>query len=69
MIAARVAADLEHLPNVEVQTKKGGLGELSVDVDGKRAFTGSRIWYPTPSAVIKKVRALLPESPETFHQT
>jgi len=62
MIAARVAAELEHLPDVEVQTKKGGLGELSVDVDGKRAFTGSRIWYPTPTTVIKKVRAMLPES-------
>lgn len=69
MIAARVAADLEHLADVEVQTKKGGLGELSVDVDGKRAFTGSRIWYSAPATVIKQVRDLLPEKPETLHET
>ena len=61
MIAARVAADLEQLSDVEVQTKKGGLGELSVDVDGKRAFTGSRIWYSMPTTIIKKVRAMFPE--------
>lgn len=66
MIAARVAADLEQLPDVEVQRKKGGLGELSVDVNGKRAFTASRIWYPAPTTIIKKVRALLPERPETL---
>jgi hypothetical protein len=69
MIAARVAADFEHDPDVEVQTKKGGLGELSVDVDGRRAFTGSRLWYPAPTAIIKKVRVLLFERPETLHET
>lgn len=69
MIAARVAADLKKLPDVEVQTKKGGLGELSVDLDGKRAFTGSRIWYPAPATIIKQVRELLPEGPETLHET
>ncbi|MGI8918911.1 MAG: hypothetical protein ACR2H6_09945 [Pyrinomonadaceae bacterium] len=69
MIAARVAADLEHLPDVEVQTKKGGLGELSVDLDGKRAFTGSRIWYPTPTSVVEKVRAVLPKKTETPDET
>ena len=56
MIAARVAADLEHDRDVQVETKKGGLGELSVDVDGKRVFTGSRLWYPTPISVVEKVR-------------
>ena len=64
MIAARVAADLETNQDLEVQTKKGGLGELSVDVDGKRVFTGSRIWYPTLASVIKKVRAMLPPQTE-----
>ena len=65
MIAARVAADFEHERDVQVETKKGGLGELSVDVDGKRVFTGSRIWYPTPSSVVEKVRAVLPKETET----
>lgn len=65
MIAARVAADLEHDRDVQVETKKGGLGELSVDVDGKRVFTGSRIWYPTPTSVVEKVRAVLLKKTET----
>jgi hypothetical protein len=65
MIAARVAANLEHNRDVEVETKKGGLGELSVDVDGKRVYTGSRIWYPTPTTVVEKVREVLPKQTET----
>ncbi|MFZ0060460.1 MAG: hypothetical protein WAL47_00320 [Pyrinomonadaceae bacterium] len=44
-----------------MQTKKGGLGELSVDVNGKRVFTSSRLWYPTPTSILKKVRAVLPQ--------
>lgn len=59
MIAARVAADLESEPNVSVQTVRGGLGELSVDVDDARVFTGSRLWYPTPGKVVEKVKAAL----------
>lgn len=59
MIAARVAADLSRDSNVAVETVKGGLGELSVDVNGERVFTGNRLLYPTPGGVIKKVRAAL----------
>ncbi|HKR60735.1 MAG TPA: hypothetical protein VJS64_13525 [Pyrinomonadaceae bacterium] len=47
MIAARVAADLQNVSDLEVKTIKGGLGELSVDLDDKRIYSGSRIWYPT----------------------
>jgi hypothetical protein len=64
MIAARVAANLEHDPNLAVETVKGGLGELSVDLDGTRIYTGSRLWYPTPTSVIKKVRDVLAQSSE-----
>jgi hypothetical protein len=60
-----VAADLKQDAEVEVQTKKGGLGELSVDVNAQRVFTGSRLWYPTPTSVVKKVRAALAQLPET----
>jgi hypothetical protein len=60
-----VAADLEQDAEVEVQIKKGGLGELSVDVNAQRVFTGSRLWYPTPTSVINKVRAVLAQLPET----
>ena len=59
MIAARVAADLSREPDVNVETTKGGLGELSVGIDGTKVFEGNRLWYPTPGVVIKKVRAAL----------
>jgi hypothetical protein len=54
-----VAADLSQEPDLRVKTVKGGLGELSVDLDGTKVFEGSRLWYPTPGGVIKKVRAAL----------
>ena len=59
MIAARVAADLEKESNVEVKTIKGGLGELSVDVNGKQVYSANRLWYPSPASVLKKVRSAL----------
>ena len=58
-IAARVAAELGREEHVTVETVKGGLGELSVDVNGKRIFNVNRLWYPTPTSVIKKVRSVL----------
>jgi hypothetical protein len=54
-----VAADLSQEPDLKVETVKGGLGELSVAIDGSRVFDGNRLWYPTPGGVIKKVRAAL----------
>jgi hypothetical protein len=59
MIGARVAADLSQEADVAVETVKGGMGELSVAIDGAKVFEGSRLWYPTPGGVIKKVRAAL----------
>lgn len=59
MIAARVAADLKPESDLEVQTIKGGLGELSVSIDGSKVVDGNRLWYSTPGAVIKKVRSAL----------
>jgi hypothetical protein len=61
LIAARVAANLWQEPDLTVETVKGGLGELSVSIDGSKVFEGSRLWYPTPGGVIKKVRAALEE--------
>ena len=62
MIAARVAEDLREQPDLTVETISGGLGELSVDLDGVRVFSSSRLWYPTPGSVIKKVREALNEA-------
>ena len=59
MIAARVAADLSKESDLAVETVKGGLGELSVDLDGSKVFEGNRLSYPTPGGVIKKVRVAL----------
>jgi hypothetical protein len=54
-----VAAKLEQEPGLKVQLAKGGLGELSVSIDGSKVFESSRLWYPTPGGVLKKVRAAL----------
>lgn len=54
-----MAADLSQEPDLTVETVKGGLGELSVNIDGSKVFESNRLWYPTPSGVIKKVRAAL----------
>ena len=61
LIASRVAAELQKEHELRVETGKGGLGELSVSVDGKKVYNSNPFWYPTPAGVIKKVRAALPE--------
>ncbi len=40
-----MAADLSQDPDLSVETVKGGLGELSVGIDGSKVFEGSRLWY------------------------
>ena len=59
MIAARVAAQLAGDPALEVHRVKGGLGELRVAVDGVDAVNTSRLVYPAPSSIVRKVRAYL----------
>lgn len=54
-----MAAELKQEPGVQVEQVKGGLGELSVSIDGSKVYEASRLWYPTPGSVIKKVRAAL----------
>ena len=53
-----MATDLEQ-DGMTVVRVKGGLGELSVSIDDKKLFEGSRLWYPTPGSVIKEVRGAL----------
>jgi hypothetical protein len=57
-MASRVAAELKK-DGVEVETVKGGLGEFSVTVDGDKVVDTNRLWYPSPSKVVTKVRASL----------
>jgi hypothetical protein len=55
-VAAELKAD-----GVEVETVKGGFGEFSVTVDGNKVVDTSRLWYPSRSKVVSKVRAMLRE--------
>jgi hypothetical protein len=54
-----VAARLKEEDELEVETVKGGLGELSVSIDERKVVDTNRFWYPTPGSVLKKVRAAL----------
>ena len=54
-----MAAELKKEEGVEVETVRGGLGELSVAIDDRTVYKPSRFWYPTPGGVLKKVRAAL----------
>jgi hypothetical protein len=61
MIASRVAAQLSKENNVETEIARGGLGELSVHIDGEQVIDTNRLWYPLPGTVVKRVQALLAE--------
>jgi hypothetical protein len=61
MMAARVADELRAEAGVEVETVKGGLGEFSVSVDGRKEIETSRLWYPNTNKVLARLRALLAE--------
>jgi hypothetical protein len=62
-MAARVAAQLPEEDDLKVETVKGGLGEFSVSINGRKLIDTNRLWYPTPSKVVAKIRALLAEQP------
>jgi len=54
-----VAAQLRKAPGVQIETVKGGAGEFSVSIDGRKLIDTIRFWYPWPSRVIKKVHTAL----------
>jgi hypothetical protein len=54
-----VAEQLKQENDVEVEVIKGGLLELSVGVDGEKLIDTNRLWYPLPSSLLRKTRALL----------
>jgi hypothetical protein len=60
-MASRVAAELKKEADVQVETVRGGLGEFSVHLDDRKVIDTNRLWYPTPSKVVKKIKALLAE--------
>lgn len=62
-MAARVASRLREESGVEVETVKGGLGEFSVSIDGRKVIDTSRLWYPSPSKIVNQTKELLAEPP------
>jgi hypothetical protein len=60
-MASRVAAELKKETDVQVEIVRGGLGEFSVHLDDRKVIDTNRLWYPTPSKVVKKTKALLAE--------
>jgi len=58
-MAARVAAQLRKESEAQVETVRGGLGEFSVHIGGRKVIDTNRLWYPTPSKIVKKTEALL----------
>ena len=45
--------------DLEVEVVKGGLLELSVEVDGERVIETNRLWYPLPGSLAKRTREFL----------
>jgi len=54
-----VAARLRSETKSEVELRKGGLGELSVVIDGQKVVDTNRFWYPTPTSVFQQVKHVL----------
>ena len=61
MMATRVAAQLRSETDAQVEVVRGGLGEFSAYIDDRKVIDTNRLWYPTPSKVVKKIKALLAE--------
>ena len=55
-IAARVAAEMRKEPGVLVTSERGGLGELSVTVDGREIVNSNRFWYPNLWSMMRRLR-------------
>jgi hypothetical protein len=56
-----VVAQLKKEPDVQIDLVKGGLGEFSISIDGRKYIDASRFWYSRPSRVLDKILALLAE--------
>jgi hypothetical protein len=54
-----VAEQLRRENDVEVEVVKGGLLELSVDIDGEKVIETNRLWYPLPSGLVRRTREFL----------
>jgi hypothetical protein len=53
--------------DVEVEVVKGGLLELSVEVDGEKVIETNRLWYPLPSSLAKRTSEFLTHTENKHH--
>ncbi|MBA2501562.1 MAG: hypothetical protein H0V27_01660 [Pyrinomonadaceae bacterium] len=58
-MASRVAVELENEAGIEVEKVKGGFGEFSVSIDGRKVVDTNRFWYPNPTKIVNQIRAHL----------
>jgi len=54
-----VAEQLRKENDLEVEVVKGGLLELSLEIDGEKIIETNRLWYPLPSRLVKRTREFL----------
>ena len=54
-----MAAQLSKEKDVAVETVRGGMGELSVSIDGRKVIDTNRFLYPTPGKMAARTRSLL----------
>jgi hypothetical protein len=54
-----VAVQLQQREDVQIALVKGGLGEFSVSIDGRKCIESTRFLYPRPSQIVEKLRAIL----------
>lgn len=45
-----------------MELKRGGFGELRVNVDGRDVYDGNRLLYATPGRIVRAVHAAMRES-------
>lgn len=57
-----MAEQLKEQKDVEVEVVRGGLLELSVEIDGEKVIETNRLWYPRPSSLARRTRELLDTS-------
>ena len=57
-----MAAELEKVSDVEITKTSGGLGELSVVIDGEKVFDSNRLWYPRTKNIVNSVKDHLAKS-------
>ena len=64
-----MAARLRSEGKAEVELRKGGLGELSVAIDGQKVVKTNRFLYPTPTSVFQQVKQILDKQRKVSTET